>query len=109
MLLGLLNERTALTAEEAVLELDRRIDLPRADALDLLERNAELGLVAYRAADPDPTATLTQEGVARYAAMYRHSREITDSVYEGIDPEQIETVISVMIAVERRASELLAG
>jgi hypothetical protein len=110
MLLTLLNEQTsAIPVDDVVFEMDRRMDLARSEVISLLERTAAAGFVAYRPEVPVPTAELTEAGSAQYASLYAHAREITDAAAEGIDPDRLDAVVAVLVAVDKRATSLLGS
>jgi hypothetical protein len=108
MLLTLLAQRTAPTpVEEVVLELDRRTDLARPDAVGLLERTATAGHIAHMPEETTPTVTLTDAGSAHYARLYAHARTCTDAATADIDPATLDAAITVLLAVDARATSLL--
>ena len=110
MLMTLLTERAAaVPVEDVVVELDRRMDLARPDVIGLLERSTATGFVAYRPDDPVPTAELTRAGEAHYAAVYAHARELTDAAADGVDPDVLGVAVTVLLAVDARATALLSG
>ncbi|MFI6177509.1 hypothetical protein ACIA8R_18415 [Nonomuraea sp. NPDC051191] len=107
MLLTLLKEAAApLPADEVVRELDRRLDLAGPDAVRVLERAAAAGHVAYRPGNAPATAELTEAGAAYFAALYVHAREITDAAFEGIDPAELDTALTVVLTAGERAAAL---
>ncbi|GAA1714871.1 MarR family winged helix-turn-helix transcriptional regulator [Fodinicola feengrottensis] len=110
MLLVLLKEKvTALAVDEVVAELDRRMDLARPAVINLLERTAELGFVAYHPENPTPMVALTEAGAAHFESMYAYARKATDAAIGGIDPEMVETAIRVLLEVDKRAASLMSA
>lgn len=110
MLLALLDESASpIPVDTVVAEMDRRMDLARAGVLGLLDRTAAAGLVARRPQDPSPVVGLTEAGSALFARLYAHSRAITDAAAGGIDPAALDEAVSVLLAVDRAATSLLAA
>jgi hypothetical protein len=110
MLLTLLREHaSAVPVDDVVFEMDHRMDLARPDVISLLERTAAAGFVAYRPEDPVPTAGLTETGSEHFANLYAHARKLTDATTDGIDPERLDAAISVLLAVDARATSLLGS
>lgn len=108
MLLTLLAEqRTPRLAEDVIVELDRRMELPRADAVGLLARTAADGLVTYAAGDDTPGVALTGPGAALYADLYAHARSRTDAAYADVDPATLDATISTLLTIDARATALL--
>ncbi|MFC6080311.1 hypothetical protein [Sphaerisporangium aureirubrum] len=108
MLLTLLKEQTSpMPVGVVVAEMDHRMDLPEADVLSLLKRTAAAGHVTYRPDAPTPTAELTEEGRTYFARVYAHARTTTDAAGDGIDPDLLDTVVTVLLAVDERATLLL--
>ena len=110
MLLTLLTEkRAALPADEVAKELDQRMDLAEPDALKLLERTAAAGHITYRRPEHDPaTVELTEAGSAHFALVYAHARAATDAAFEGIDPDELDAALTVLLAAKERAATALA-
>lgn len=110
MLLTLLTQRTSpIPVEEVAVELDRRMDLGRPDVIGLLERTAAAGFIANVPGQPAPTVALSDSGSAHYASLYEHSRKSTDAAFADIDPATLDAAITVLLAVEARATSLLAS
>jgi hypothetical protein len=110
MLLTLLKEQTsAIPVDDVVFEMDHRMDLAQPDVIRLLERTAAAGFVAYRPEDPVPTAGLTETGSAYFASLYAHARKLTDAAADGIDPEKLDAMVTVLLAVDERATSLLGS
>jgi DNA-binding MarR family transcriptional regulator len=108
MLLTLLQEKgVALSVDEVAKELNQRLDLAEPDTLQVLERAAAAGHVRYQPADTPATAELTQAGTDHFAALYAHSRKVTDAAFEGIDPDELGTAMTVMLAAKARAGTAL--
>jgi len=110
MLLTLLAQRTGpIPVDEVVAELDRRMDLARPHVIDLLERTAAAGLLAHVPGKPVPTVALTESGSAHYAKLYAHARKTTDAACADIDPATLDAAITVLLAVDARATSLLGS
>jgi DNA-binding MarR family transcriptional regulator len=110
MLLTLLAEQTpAIPVDHVVAEMDRRMDLRQPDVISLLERTAAAGFVAYHPEEPAPTAGLTEAGSAHYASLYAHARKLTDAAADGIDPEELDAAVTVLLAIDDRATALLGS
>jgi hypothetical protein len=110
MLLTLLQEHaSAIPVDDVVFEMDHRMDLARPEVISLLERTAAAGFVAYRPEDLVPTAGLTEPGSAHVASLYAHARKLTDAAADGIDPEKLDVAVTVLLAVDVRATSLLAS
>ncbi|NUP67167.1 MAG: hypothetical protein HOW71_33920 [Nonomuraea sp.] len=109
MLLTLLEEAGGpLPADEVAKELDRRLDLAEPDTVRVLERAAAAGHVAYRLDDASATAELTEAGRSHFKALYAHARKTTDVAFEGIDPAELDTALTVVLAAGERAAAALA-
>ncbi|HEU5333851.1 MAG TPA: hypothetical protein VFU73_13820 [Actinocrinis sp.] len=109
MLLTLLAEkRAALPVADVARELDQRMDLGEPDVLRLLGRTAAAGHVAYRSEQEPATAELTEAGAAHFAAVYADARAATDVAFEDIDPEALDTALTVLLAAKERAAAALA-
>jgi DNA-binding MarR family transcriptional regulator len=108
MLLTLMEEkRVPLSVDEVVKELDRRLDLAEPDTHRVLERAAAAGRISYH---PDATpgmAELTDAGRDHFAALYAHARKVTDAAFEGIDPDDLNTALTVLLAAQERAAAAL--
>jgi hypothetical protein len=89
--------------------MDHRMDLAQPDVIGLLERTAKAGFVAYHPEDPVPTAGLTEAGSAHYASLYAHARKLTDAAADGIDTEKLDAVVTVLLAIDERATALLGS
>ena len=110
MLLTLLAQQNSPTpVEDVVVELDQRMDLARPEVIGLLERTAAAGLIAYNPGEPTPTTALTDVGSAHYASLYAHARKITDAACTGIDPATLDAAVTVLLAVDARATSLLGS
>ena len=72
----------------------------------MLDRAAAAGYVTFRPDDPAAATTLTEAGAAHFASMYAHARKVTDSALDGIDPAMLETALTVLLAVDERATAL---
>jgi DNA-binding MarR family transcriptional regulator len=108
MLLTLLEEKgVALPVGEVAKELNRRMDLAEADTLRVLERAAAAGHVAYLRDNAPATAELTEAGTAHFATLYAHARAATDVAFDGIDPAQLDTALTVALAAKERAAAAL--
>lgn len=108
MLLVLLKEKgVALPVEEVARELNLRMDLAEPDAIEVLERAAAAGHVRYLPGNRPATVELTEAGAAHFANVYAHARKTTDAAFEGIDPAMIDTTLTVLLAVNERATTLL--
>nr|ADK32575.1 hypothetical protein [Microbispora corallina] len=108
MLLTLLAERTSpMPVHVVVAEMNRRMDLPEAAVISLLKSTAAAGHIDYQPNVPMPTAELTEEGEAHFASLYAHARRTTDAASDGIDPDLLDTAVTVLLAVDERATLLL--
>ena len=110
MLLTLLAEQTSpIAVEDVIGELHRRMDLDRPDVIGLLERTAAAGLVAYVPEEAATTAALTDSGSAHYARLYAHARQVTGAASADIDPATLDAAVTVLLAVNARATSLLGS
>lgn len=110
MLLTLLAEQTSpIVVEDVIGELHRRMDLARPDVIGLLERTSAAGLVAYVPEEPATTAALTDSGSAHYARLYAHARQVTGAASADIDPATLDAAVTVLLAVNARATSLLGS
>ena len=108
MLYTLLKEKgVALRADEIAAELHLRMDLAEPDTLRVLDRAAAAGHITFQPADPAAATTLTEAGAAHVASLYAHARETTDRAVDGIDPAMLETALTVLLAVDERATAQL--
>ena len=108
MLLTLLQEKgVRLPVDEVARELDRRLDLAEPDALRTLEHAAAAGHVAYQPENTPATAELTEAGTRYFAALYAHARKATDVAFAGIDPDELNTALTVVLAAKERAAAAL--
>ena|SRR5438552_15917908 len=104
MLLTLLTEKgKPLQVDEVVRELGRRMDLAEPDAVRVLDGAVAAGHVTYLPGHQPATAELTEAGAAHFAAVYAHARKTTDAAFGGIDPAVLDTVLTVLLAVNERA------
>lgn len=107
MLFTLLREKgVPLRADEIAAELDRRMDLAEPATRQVLGRAAAAGHIAFEPGGQTAAITLTETGAAHFAAVYAHSREVTDRATDGIDPAMLETALAVLLAVDERATVL---
>jgi DNA-binding MarR family transcriptional regulator len=108
MLLTLMEEKgVPLSVDEVAKELDRRLDLAEPDTRRVLERAATAGRISYQ---PDATpsmAELTDAGRDHFAALYAHARKVTDAAFEGIDPDDLNTALTVLLAAQEHAVAVL--
>jgi DNA-binding MarR family transcriptional regulator len=110
MLLTLLAQRTSPTpVEQLVVELDRRMDLARPHVIGLLERTAAAGYITRVPGEPVHAVALTDSGSAHYASLYAHARKCTDAASADIDPATVDAAITVLLAVDARATSLLGS
>ncbi|MFE2431616.1 MarR family winged helix-turn-helix transcriptional regulator [Streptomyces sp. NPDC059373] len=108
MLYTLLKEKgVPLRAEEIAAELELRMDLAEPGAFQVLDRAAAAGHITFQPDEPAAAITLTQAGAAHFASLYAHARETTDRAVEGIDPAMLETALTVLLAVDERATAQL--
>ncbi|NUS11822.1 MAG: hypothetical protein HOY69_10545 [Streptomyces sp.] len=108
MLLTLLKEKgTALPVADVVRELDLRMDQAEPDTLRGLEHAAAAGHIAYLPGGSPATAELTGTGAAFFAKVYAHARATTDAAFEGIDPDMLDTALTVALAAGERATARL--
>jgi len=108
MLYTLLKEKgVPLRAEEIAAELELRMDLAEPDTFPLLERAATAGHITFRPDKPAAAVTLTEAGAAYFANLYAHARETTDRATEGIDSVMLDTALTVLLAVDERATARL--
>ncbi len=108
MLLTLLEEKgVPLPVDEVAKELNRRLDLAEPDTLRVLERAAAAGHVTYQPDNTPATAELTEAGKHHFAALYAHARKVTDVAFKGIDPDQLNTALTVVLAAKERAAAAL--
>jgi hypothetical protein len=108
MLLTLLKEKgVPLPIDEVAKELNQRLDLAEPDTLQVLERAAAAGHVTYQTGNNPATAELTQAGTDHFAALYAHARKVTDIALEGIDPDELNTALTVLLAAKERAAAAL--
>lgn len=98
-----------MPVEEVIVELDRRMELARPDAVDLLGRTATAGLITDVPGEPAPAVALTDSGSAFYARLYAHARKRTDAASAGIDPATLDAAVTVLLAVDARAASLLGA
>ncbi len=104
MLLTLLEEKgVPLSVDEVAKELDRRLDLAEPDTRRVLERAVGTGRIRYRPDGTLPMAELTDAGRDHFTALYAHARKVTDAAFEGIDPDDLNTALTVMLAAQERA------
>jgi DNA-binding MarR family transcriptional regulator len=107
MLYTLLTEKgVPLRADEIAAELELRMDLAEPDTLRVLDSAAAAGHITFQPDDPAAATTLTEAGVAHFASLYAHARRTTDRAMEGIDPAMLETALTVLLAVDERATAL---
>ncbi|MEU7913750.1 hypothetical protein [Microbispora bryophytorum] len=52
-------------------------------------------------------AELTEAGTDHFTALYAHARKVTDAVFEGIDPAELDTALTVVLAAKERAAAAL--
>jgi DNA-binding MarR family transcriptional regulator len=110
MLLALLKEKGApLPVGDVVRELGLRMDLAEPDAVAALQGAAAAGHLTYLPESRPATAELTAAGAAHFAGLYAHARRTTDAAYEGIDPDLLDTALTVVLAVTERATTRLGG
>lgn len=103
MLLTLLKEKgVPLPVDVVTREMNQRMDLPEPDAIRMLERAAAAGHVTYLA-----TVELTEAGAAHFAEVYAYARKATDAAFDGIDPAMLDTTLTVLLAVDERATARL--
>jgi hypothetical protein len=108
MLLTLLEEKgVPLPVDEVVKELNQRLDLAEPDTLEVLERAAAAGHVTFQPENTPATAELTEAGTDHFAALYAHARKVTDVAFEGIDPDELNTALTVVLAAKERAAAAL--
>lgn len=108
MLLTLLEEKgVPLPVDEVAKELNQRMDLAGPDTLRVLERAAAAGHVLCQSESDSATAELTEAGVAHFAALYAHARQVTGVAFEGIDPAELNTALTVVLAAKERAAAAL--
>jgi hypothetical protein len=108
MLLALLKEKgVALPVEEVVREMHQRMDLAKPDTIEVLERAAAAGHVRYRPGNGPATAELTEAGAAHFATVYAHARKTTAAAFDDIDPATLDTTLTMLLAVNERATALL--
>jgi DNA-binding MarR family transcriptional regulator len=108
MLLTLLEEKgVPLPVDEVAKELNQRLDLAEPDTLRVLERAAAAGHVTYQPENAPATAELTEAGTHHFAALYAHARKVTDVAFEDIDPDEINTALTVVLAAKERAAAAL--
>jgi DNA-binding MarR family transcriptional regulator len=107
MLYTLLKEKgVPLRADEVAAELNLRMDLAEPDTLQVLNRAAAAGHITFQPDGPTAATTLTEAGAAHFASLYAHARETTDRALDGIDPAMLETALTVLLAVDERATAL---
>jgi hypothetical protein len=107
MLLTVLTEHGGpMTVEDVVHELKLRIDLPESDAAALLDRAVGKGHAHYGSGGR-ATIEPTETGTAFFAEVYAHSRAATDAAYADVEPASVDTAVSVLLAVGRRAGTIL--
>lgn len=110
MLLTSLKEKgVPLLVGEVVRELNLRMDLAEPDTVLVLERAAAAGHVTYLPGNHPATAELTEAGAAHFADVYAHARKTTDAAFEGIDPAMLDTALTVLLAVNERATRLITN
>ncbi|MEU7940329.1 MarR family winged helix-turn-helix transcriptional regulator [Microbispora bryophytorum] len=108
MLLTLLWEAGApLPLDEVAKELDRGLDLAEPDTMRVLERAVAAGHIAYRPESASVEAELTEAGTDHFTALYAYARKVTDAVFEGIDPAELDTALTVVLAARERAAATL--
>lgn len=108
MLLTLLWEAgVPLPLDEVVKELDLRLDLAEPDTVRVLERAAAAGHITYQPDDAAAPAELTEAGTDHFRALYAHARKVTDAAFEGIDPADLDTALTVVLAANERAAAAL--
>ncbi|MEU8057830.1 MarR family winged helix-turn-helix transcriptional regulator [Microbispora bryophytorum] len=108
MLLTLLWEAGApLPLDEVAKELDRGLDLAEPDTMLVLERAVAAGHITYRPENASAEAELTEAGTDHFTALYAHARKVTDAVFEGIDPAELDTALTVVLAAKDRAAAAL--
>ncbi|WP_406229572.1 hypothetical protein [Nocardia sp. NBC_01009] len=108
MLYTLLKEKgVPLPADTIAAELNLRMDLAPEDTRQLLDRAATAGHITCQPDDPRAATVLTEVGAAYFASLYAHARTVTDSALDDIDPAMLETALTVLLAVNQRATTLL--
>jgi hypothetical protein len=108
MLYTLLKEKgVPLRRDEIAAELDLRMDLAEPATRQVLDRAAAAGYITFQPDDPAAGTALTEGGAAYFASLYAHSRETTDRALDGIDPAMLETTLTVLLAVDERATAQL--
>ena len=50
---------------------------------------------------------LTEAGATHFADVYAHARTTTDAAFDGIDPAMLDTALTVLLAVNDRATAQL--
>jgi DNA-binding MarR family transcriptional regulator len=104
MLLTLMEEKgVPLSVNEVARKLGRRLDLAEPDTREVLERAAAAGHIRYQPDDTAAMAELTDAGRHHFAALYAHARKVTDAAFEGIDPDDLNTALTVLLAAQGRA------
>jgi hypothetical protein len=108
MLLTLLEEKgVPLAVDEVAKELNQRLDLAEPDTLRVLERAAAAGHVTHRLENAASTVELTEAGMDHFAALYAHARKVTDAAFGGIDPDELDTALTVVLVAKERAAAAL--
>jgi hypothetical protein len=74
------------------------------DALRVLERAAAAGHVTYQPENAPATAELTEAGTDHFVALYAHARKATDVAFEGIDPAELKTALTVVLTAREHAA-----
>jgi DNA-binding MarR family transcriptional regulator len=73
----------------------------------VLNGAAAAGHVTYLPANQPATAELTEAGAAHFARVHAHARRATDAAFEDIDPAKLDTALTVLLAVNDRATARL--